>query len=64
MITITHRVTPPLSAAEHRPHADKAGASTNARASSEGTQSAVRVLRLCNSRLAHVAFEPVPWGRK
>lgn len=64
MITITHRVTPPLLAVEHRPHAGKGGASKKGRASSEGTQSAVRVLRLCNSRLAHVAFEPVPWGRK
>lgn len=64
MITITHRVTPPLSTAERRPHAGTAGATKSRRASSEGTQSAVRVLRLCNSRLAHVAFEPVPWGRK
>lgn len=28
---------------------------------SEGTQSAVRVLRLCNSRHAHVALVPMPW---
>lgn len=31
---------------------------------SEGTQSAVRVLRLCNSRHAYTAFVPMPWRKR
>lgn len=58
MIITTHRVTPPASPASgHRKDGQQ-------RPESEGMKSAVRVLRLCNSRLAHVAFEPVPWRRK
>ncbi len=34
------------------------------KAASEGTQSAVRVLRLCNSRHAHVALVPMPWRNR
>lgn len=64
MITITHRVTPPISPDMHRPHARAPHAAANGQPDSEGTQSAVRVLRLCNSRLAHIAFEPIPWRRK
>lgn len=64
MITITHRVTPPISPDVHRPPARAPHTAANGRPVSEGTHSAVRVLRLCNSRLAHVAFEPMPWGRK
>lgn len=36
-------------------------ASSSQPRTSEGTQSAVRVLRLCNSRHAHVAMVPMPW---